>query len=535
MGFTLTFEPVSSGSREFSLTASRDFVGTPILYYAYPEHFFIFLHFNSRKNSVLSNRLKMEPEQFLLKDPRIIQIMDIIYRYSDLKVNRFDSTQDDIIDFILQGLKNIDQKTNSGDNFPNIKNQLRLEKLMNVFIRYTQFDFSKRAEISNQDDEIDAIAVCMNVLSEELQASIASAQSRLERVEESNAQIESILENAPNAIIVFDGNGIISKCNKKAEEIFDWTIEEMLHKDIKQLIFAADDTVAESICNTQNAAALQQKEVQLFRQGGKSFPAELNTSVIRTRGEIYFIAFISDITDRKMADQIIKDTNRDLRNSIQSLESFTYSVSHDLRAPLRAIHGFLNILDQQYSEAFNPEARSLISKVINNSNKMGLLIDGLLALSRLDRTSIVKRPINLDEIVNVVLSETLMLITHSKPQIVLYPLPPATGDQMLITQVYTNLISNAIKYSSKQEDALIEIGSRTEQSEIIYFVKDNGAGFDMKFYNKLFGVFQRLHDQQEFEGTGIGLSLVKQIVTKHGGRIWADSAIDKGATFYFTL
>ncbi len=477
----------------------------------------------------------MEFEKFSVNDPRITEIINIIYRYSDFEVHGFDSTKDDIVDFILHGIQHIDKSNNIYGDFPKIKNQNRLKKLMDIFVRYTQFDFSKRAEISGQDDEIDAIALCMNVLSEELQSSLSSAQSRLERLEESNTQIESILENAPGVIMVFDEKGIISKCNSRTKETFNRTVEEVLNQNIQQLIFAPDNTAAEYICNKENATDLQPKEVQLIRKNGESFPAEINTAVINIRDKTFFIAFISDITDRKMADQIIKDVNRDLRDSIQSIESFTYSVSHDLRAPLRAIHGYLNILDQKYSEELNSEARSLISKVMSNSNKMGLLIDGLLTLSRLDRTSIVKAPLNIAEIVNLVLGDVLMLATDTKPKIVVYMLPPAIGDQMLITQVYTNLLSNAIKYSSKNKNALVEVGSKTERSETVYFVKDNGAGFDMKFYDKLFGVFQRLHDQQEFEGIGIGLSLVKQIINKHGGRIWADSEIDKGTTFYFTL
>lgn len=478
----------------------------------------------------------MKDVKFSVSDPRITEILNTISRYSGPveKADVLDVAGADIIDVILHKLKCIDKENSAYSDFRKTENQLRLEKLMEVFIQYTQFDFSKRAEIGNAGDEIDAIAVCMNVLSEELQSSMACAQARLDNLQESYALIDCILENAPGVVIVVDEQGIIFKCNKKTEEIFNWKVEEVINKNIYQLI-CAGDTVDQHPFDTDKKTDFKYSEVFLIRKNGERFPAELNLSVVKMKDRLFSIAFISDITERKKAEQTINEINQHLQASLNAMESFTYSVSHDLRAPLRAIHGYLNILNEKYASDLNADARNLIAIVIKNSLKMGLLIDALLTLSKLDRTSIQRKVIDIGEIVNAVLKDILTQLTDNRPRIVVDQLPEALGDHSLITQVYTNLISNAIKYSSKQKNALIEIGAKTEQSRAVYFVKDNGAGFDMRFYDKLFGVFQRLHDQQEFEGNGIGLSLVKQIVNKHGGDIWAESEVNKGATFYFTL
>lgn len=240
-----------------------------------------------------------------------------------------------------------------------------------------------------------------------------------------------------------------------------------------------------------------------------------------------YLAIRADITARKK-------TEEELHNSNKALEAFSYSVAHDLRAPLRSVHGYAEILSQDYAKILDEEAKRIIGNIKQNASKMGKLIDDLLSFSRLGRKEIHLSKINMGKLTKEALIEINKSISH-KADIRIDNLHEALGDYSLLYQVMMNLISNAIKYSSKKENPIIQIFSEVKNGEIIYSVKDNGAGFDMKYSDKLFGVFQRLHMEHEFEGTGVGLATVNSIITKHGGKIWAEGKVDTGATFYFTL
>lgn len=231
---------------------------------------------------------------------------------------------------------------------------------------------------------------------------------------------------------------------------------------------------------------------------------------------------------------LVNDRTRQLQLVNEELESFTYSVSHDLRAPLRAILGYSHILSEDHAKDINDDARACLDVIKINAMRMGTLIDELLAFSKLGRKEIQRTPIDFAEMVTEVLRDIERSQAH-KAAVRIHPLEPAMGDDTLLRQVWQNLISNAIKYSSGKEKPEIEIGSSRNGDEVIYYIKDNGAGFDMQYISKLFGVFQRLHHASEFEGTGIGLALVQRIINKHGGRVWASGEVGKGAIFYFTL
>lgn len=219
----------------------------------------------------------------------------------------------------------------------------------------------------------------------------------------------------------------------------------------------------------------------------------------------------------------------------KDMEAFAYSVSHDLRAPLRAIDGFSQILLTDYAEALADKPRHYLQLVCDNARQMGRLIDDILRLSRLGRQSVMLQRINPLLLVNECLEELQGERSGRSVTIQIGELPPCWGDAGLLKQAWFNLLSNAQKYTRKREVAHIEIGSACRNGETTYFVKDNGVGFDMQYADKLFGVFQRLHSMNEYEGTGIGLALTKRIVTRHGGCIWAESKVNEGAAFYFTL
>jgi len=250
-----------------------------------------------------------------------------------------------------------------------------------------------------------------------------------------------------------------------------------------------------------------------------------------------------DISIQKKADEQIKQLNTDLQTNIvklelanKELESFSYSVSHDLRAPLRAIKAYTKFLLEDHAASLDGDAVKMLHSVADSAERMNQLIDDLLAFSRMGKQQMDLSIINMTDVVKASLQNIKMAHNNKiDAKINLDELLPAFADHSLMINVFTNLISNAIKYSSKTETPVIEISSYTRDGENIYCVKDNGVGFDMKYYDKLFGVFQRLHSIAEFEGTGIGLALVKRIITRHGGRVWAEAETGKGATFYVSV
>ena len=251
-----------------------------------------------------------------------------------------------------------------------------------------------------------------------------------------------------------------------------------------------------------------------------------------------YVAIRADITQRKQAEEEIMILNEELekrvRERTEEMESFSYSVSHDLRAPLRAINGYANILEEDYNDRLDEEGKRLLKEVQQNARKMGVLIDDLLAFSRLGRKEIERSAIDMNRLAKQAIKETELASRHHA-SIKLWPLLPAKGDPALLQNVLNNLVSNAVKYSGKNEKPFIEIRSKRGNGELIYSVKDNGVGFDMQYEGKLFGVFQRLHSADEFPGTGVGLAMAKRIISKHKGRIWAQGKLNEGATFYFSL
>jgi signal transduction histidine kinase len=239
-------------------------------------------------------------------------------------------------------------------------------------------------------------------------------------------------------------------------------------------------------------------------------------------------------TRAALVDQLAS-RNRDLADANKDLDAFSFTVSHDLRAPLRAIRGFSDILARDHGARMSVDARALLEMVNTAGQRMDQLIEDLLVFSRLGRQPVSKRRTDVGALVASTLEEFAGERASRRVDVLVGPLPVILADTALLTQVLTNLLSNAFKFTSGREHATIEVGCRTEDRETVFFVRDNGAGFDMRYAAKLFGVFQRLHSQNEFQGTGVGLSLVQRIVTRHGGRIWAEAVVNEGATFYFSL
>ena len=246
-----------------------------------------------------------------------------------------------------------------------------------------------------------------------------------------------------------------------------------------------------------------------------------------------YLKLLVDKLEEKIAE--LEKIKNELQDANKELDSFTYTVSHDLRSPLRGIDAYSNILKEELSGNLGQENQKILDAIIHNVRKMSSLIDELLDFSHLGRAEIFKKGVDMYKLVNDVFAEQVTNIKSYPPSLQLGLITEANCDPVLIKLVLTNLISNAIKYSRLNEHPVIEIGMKNEKDSAVYYVKDNGAGFDMNYADKLFGVFQRLHTQKEFEGSGVGLAIVHRIISRHGGRVWADAKVNEGAIFYFSL
>ncbi len=234
-------------------------------------------------------------------------------------------------------------------------------------------------------------------------------------------------------------------------------------------------------------------------------------------------------------EQSVATLTSALEAATRELDAFAFSVSHDLRAPLRAITGYTNILLEEYEPVLDTEGQRICGVISHEARRMGLLIDDLLSFSRLSRMEMCHSWIDMQEMVQSVFHELTQTEGHRRIDFQVEALAPAAGDPGMIRQVWVNLLSNALKFTSQRQRAVIQVGCTREGKEVVYFVQDNGAGFDMKYSDKLFGVFQRLHSEHEFEGTGVGLAIVQRVIHRHGGRVWGEGQVEQGAAFYFSL
>jgi light-regulated signal transduction histidine kinase (bacteriophytochrome) len=283
------------------------------------------------------------------------------------------------------------------------------------------------------------------------------------------------------------------------------------------------------------------------RKDGSRFYIEISLSPLRMERELLITAIIRDITERKRAEEVIHKLNEELERRVEQrtaqleasnkeLEAFCYSVSHDLRAPVRHLSGFAKLLHKTSAARLDDQGLRYLQNIGESAELMGKLVDDLLAFSRMGRAEMASAGVDFQQLVNEVRQELLPDYEGRNVAWVIGDLPTAQGDAAMLRQVFVNLLSNALKYTRPRAEAKIEIGSFVEANGVaVYFVRDNGVGFDMQYADKLFGVFQRLHRVEEFEGTGIGLASVQRVIARHGGRVWAEGVVDGGATFYFSL
>jgi PAS domain S-box-containing protein len=353
-------------------------------------------------------------------------------------------------------------------------------------------------------------------------------------------KFRDLLESAPDAIVIVGQEGEIILVNSQTEKLFGYNRDELIGDTIERLM---PERLRDRHMQLRGhfLAAPRTREMgaglELFGQNknGAEFPVQISLSPLETDEGTLVSAAIRDITERKSYERMLQNRNIALEAAVKELDAFSYSVSHDLRAPLRAIAGFNRILLDEHAQSLSEEARDYLCSVRDNAIQMGHLVDDLLEFSRLGRKQLAKHQVSISRIVDQVVSDARRRFEDRDIQVIIGDLPPVYGDPVLLKQVFVNLIDNAFKYTRGRDKATVEIGSREEGGERVFFVKDNGAGFDMKYVDKLFGVFQRLHRAEDFEGTGAGLAIVQRIIKRHGGRIWAQAAVDQGATLYLTM
>jgi PAS domain S-box-containing protein len=371
--------------------------------------------------------------------------------------------------------------------------------------------------------------------------SAARARKQAEEALKASAQqLRLVIDTAYNAFIVMDSAGRIIEWNPQAEVTFGWSRQEALNRELITTIIppgyreAHRQGLRRFLATGEGPVLNQRLQLSALHRDGHEFPVELTISVIPWESAYLFAAFIHDITERRRAEEAIRQRSAQLEGVNRELEAFCYSVSHDLRAPLRAIDGFSKALLEDYGKHLDGQATDYLQRVRAASQRMGQLIDDLLKLSRLGRAELRREAVDLSVLARAVADELAQREPQRQATFVIAQVGVVQGDVQLLRIVLENLLGNAWKFTCKHPQARIEFGSGQRNGQLIYFVRDDGAGFEMAYLGKLFGAFQRLHSEKDFPGTGIGLATVQRIIHRHGGDIWAEGAVEQGATFSFT-
>jgi PAS domain S-box-containing protein len=352
------------------------------------------------------------------------------------------------------------------------------------------------------------------------------------------ARCGALLDALPDAVILINSEGVIVLANARAEELFGCARGELLRQPVEQLL--PDRLRGHPAGSGKNHLPQWQwqpaaGELSGLRKDGTEFPAAISFRPWRIEDGEWSIGTIRDLTEQKHLEAQLKEKDAALEVANQELQAFSYSVSHDLRAPLRAMDGFAAILKKSLGPDVPEATGHALKRIQDNVAKMSKLIEGLLDFSSLTWLALTKKNVNPGELAQNVFNELTIAAPGQRVDCQISRLSACTADIALLRRVFANLLSNALKFTRDREPAVIRVGCRDENGERVYFVRDNGAGFDMEYSGKLFHVFQRLHSPSEFEGTGVGLAIVHRIIQRHGGRVWAEGQVDSGATFYFTL
>ncbi|MBN1373467.1 MAG: PAS domain S-box protein [Anaerolineaceae bacterium] len=432
-----------------------------------------------------------------------------------------------------------------------------LRKLTRAAEQMAEGNLDARVDPEEMEDELSILgktfnqmAVTMRSLISGLETNVADLIQTTSALEVSERRFRMIFNSVNDAISLRDiETGRIIEANDRMCEMYGFSREELMNSKIGELSAGEGSYTGEEGWNLIRKAVAegpQSVSWQARRKDGSLFWVEINLTRVRVGEDDRILVVARDVTARKEAEQKIQEMNAQLEQRVQErtaelvaanreLEAFTYSVSHDLRAPLRAMDGFSRILLEDYGPQAPEEANNYLKSIRRNAQHMGRLIDDLLSLSRLGRKPLNKQWLDVGEIVEQALQTLEDDRLGRDIEMKIGEMGKCRGDELLLQQVWVNLLANALKFTRSCHPAVIEVGKVDETDRTVYFIRDNGVGFDMAYADKLFGVFQRLHRNEEFEGTGVGLAIVKRIIQRHGGDIWAEAQAGKGAVFYFTL
>ena len=367
-------------------------------------------------------------------------------------------------------------------------------------------------------------------------------------------RFRNLIEASLDPLVTVSPEGQITDVNQATEQATGKSREQLIGTDFSNY-FTEPLKAREGYQRVFAEGAVTDYPLAIRHESGRIVDVLYNASVFHDEagGVAGVFAAARDVTKRKLAEvelakhqehleeltvdrtQDLARANEALQSANQDLEAFAYSVSHDLRTPLRAVDGFSRILQEDYSERLDEEGQRLVQVVRDGAQRMGRLISDILEFSRIGRRALTNTIARMEDLVSSALQDLAPSLQGRNLELVRGSLPPVHGDSEMLQLVWMNLLQNAIKYTCKTDSGVVEIGARPEGSDVVFFVRDNGAGFDMQYASKLFGTFQRLHTSADFPGTGIGLAIVKRIISRHGGRVWAEGKVNAGATFYFAL
>jgi len=364
--------------------------------------------------------------------------------------------------------------------------------------------------------------------------------------EEELALRAALLDTATDSIFVVDGNGDLIYANEASSTTRGYSHDEFMSLNLRDITNPGHARLVDECLASAKKKGRKVFESAHVRKDGSVMEVEVHLRSIDTRGKGVFLSVARDITERKRVErelgdyrehleELVDERTRHLQLLNDELESFSYSVSHDLRSPLRAIDGFSHMLLEDFGAGLTEDDRKAFDYIFSSVKRMDAIIEGLLGLARVGRSEMRTHSLDMNGLVESAIDEVMQEAGERRVEFVTGALPDASGDTVLIGQALINLLSNALKFTRNSDPAVIEVRGEVQDGENVYLVRDNGTGFDPAHAGRLFGVFQRLHNVEEYEGTGVGLALTKRIVLRHGGRVWAEGSPGDGATFYFTL